>query len=135
VANALYDAAKKAFLDADIDLLVDTIKVQLVDAADYTVNLGTHDNFDDVPAAARVGTAVALANKSTTAGVFDADDVTLTTVTGDQSEALVLYKDTGTESTSKLIAYIDTATGLPITPSGGNITIVWDSGASKIFKL
>jgi hypothetical protein len=45
------------------------------------------------------------------------------------------YKDTGTESTSLLIFYIDTATGLPCTPNGGNITVAWDSGANKIFKL
>jgi hypothetical protein len=56
-------------------------------------------------------------------------------VTGDQSEALVIYKDTGMASTSPLIAYIDTATGLPYTPSGGNIDVAWDNGSNKIFKL
>jgi hypothetical protein len=67
--------------------------------------------------------------------VADAADITFTTVTGDQSEALVIYKDTGVEATSQLIAYIDTATGLPVTPGGGNITVTWDDGANKIFKL
>ena len=38
-------------------------------------------------------------------------------------------------STSQLVAYIDTATGLPVTPNGGNIQIVWDTGANKIFAL
>ena len=33
----------------------------------------------------------------------------------------MIYKDTGSEATSPLIAYIDTATGLPITPNGGDI--------------
>lgn len=36
--------------------------------------------------------------------------------------AIVIVKDTGTEATSPLIAYIDTATGLPIAPNGGDIT-------------
>ncbi len=35
----------------------------------------------------------------------------------------------------RLIAYIDTATGMPVTPNGGDITIAWDNGANKIFKL
>ena len=56
-------------------------------------------------------------------------------MTGDPSEALLIYKDTGTEATSPLIAYIDTATGLPVTPNGGNITVTWDNGTNKIFKL
>ena len=34
-----------------------------------------------------------------------------------------------------LIAKIDTGTGLPVTPNGGPLTGVWDSGANKIFKL
>ena len=56
-------------------------------------------------------------------------------MTGDPSEALVIYKDTGTESTSPLIMYIDTATGLPVTPNGGDITVTWDNGTNKIFKV
>lgn len=135
MANALYDKGREAFLNGDIDWDTDNIKVVLVDAADYTVNLATDDNLDDIPAGARVATSGNLTGKTITDGVADAADVTLSSVTGDQSEALVIYKDSGVESTSKLIAYIDTATGLPVTPNGSDITITWDSGANKIFKL
>jgi len=61
--------------------------------------------------------------------------MTFTSVTGASIEAIVLYKDTGTDSTSPLIAFIDTATGLPITPNGGDIIVTWDNGPNKIFKL
>ena len=135
MANALYDKGREGFLDGSIDWDTDTIKVVLVDTADYTVNLSTHDNLDDVAGAARVATSSALTSKTVTAGVADAADVTLVAVTGDPSEALILYKDTGVESTSRLIAYIDSATNLPVTPNGGDIVIAWDSGSNKIFKL
>ena len=135
MANALYGLAKKKFLDGDIDLLVDDIKVTLVDGADYTANLSTDEFYDDIPAGARVATSGNLASKTTTLGVFDAADVTFSAVTGDPSEILVIWKDTGVEATSPLIAYIDTATGLPVTPNGGDITVTWDSGANKIFAL
>lgn len=135
MANALYDKGREGFLDGSIDWDTDTIKCVLVDAADYTVNLSTHDFLDDVPVGARVGTPQTLGSKTVTAGVADAADVTFTSVTGDPSEAIIIWKDTGVESTSRLIAYIDTATGLPVTPNGGNITITWDNGANKIFKL
>jgi hypothetical protein len=39
------------------------------------------------------------------------------------------------ESGNLLIARIDTATGLPVTPNGGDITVQWDAGADKIFTL
>lgn len=135
MANALYAKGREGFLDGSIDWDTHTIKVILIDTADYTVNLAVHDNLDDVPAAARVATSGALTGKTVTDGVADANDVTFTAVTGDPSEALIVYKDTGTESTSRLIAYIDTATGLPVTPNGGDISVVWDNGANKIFKL
>lgn len=135
MANALYDFGREGFLDGSIDWDTDDIRLILVDAADYTVNLSTHDNLDDIPAGARVAVSGSLAGKTKTAGVADANDVTLSAVTGDPSEAIVLYKHTGTESTSRLICYIDSATGLPVTPNGGDIIIQFDNGANKIFKL
>ncbi|TRZ93459.1 MAG: hypothetical protein D4R82_05050 [Dehalococcoidia bacterium] len=135
MANELYDKGREGFLDGSIDWDTDDIRCILVDVADYTVDLAAHDNLDDIPSGARVATSDALTGKTVVAGVADADDVTFSAVTGDQSEALVIYKHTGTESTSRLIAYIDDATGLPVTPNGGDITIQWDSAASKIFKL
>ncbi len=68
-------------------------------------------------------------------GAADGADVTFTSVSGPTIEAIVIYRDTGTEATSPLIAYIDTATGLPITPNGGDIIVTWDNGANKIFKV
>jgi hypothetical protein len=135
MANALYDYGREGFLDGSIDWDTDNIKVVLVDTATYTVNTATDQHLDDIPAGERVATSSNLSSKTVTDGVADAADVTFSTVTGDQAEALVIYQDSGVESTSRLIAYIDTATGLPVTPNGGDITIAWDDGANKIFKL
>lgn len=134
MANTLYDLARQAFLDGGLNWGSGDFRVILVDTADYTFSQ-THDFLNDVPVAARVAVTGALTGRTSTAGVADADDVTFTAVTGDQSEALVIYHHTGVEGTSRLVAYIDTATGLPITPNGGNITVVWDAGANRIFKL
>jgi len=136
MANALYGKGREGFLDGSIDWDTDDIRVILVDMADYPAfSIDVDDNLDDIPTAARVKVSDALASKTVTLGVADAADITLSAVTGDASEALVIYKHTGVESTSRLIAYIDSATGLPVTPSGGDIAIQWDDGANKIFKL
>lgn len=134
MASGLYDKGREGFLDGTIDWDTDTIKCVLVDTGVYTVNLATHDFLDDVSAGV-VATSAALASKTVAGGVADAADVTFTAVSGATVEAIVVYKDTGVAGTSRLIAYIDTGTGLPVTPNGGDITIQWDSGANKIFKL
>ncbi|MHB8067448.1 MAG: hypothetical protein ACYDIC_06065 [Desulfobaccales bacterium] len=135
MSNALYEKGREGFLAGEIDWDTDVIKAVLVDAADYTVNLAAHEFLSDIPPAARVATSAALAGKTVANGVADAEDLTLPTVNGDPAEALVIYQDTGTAGTSRLIAYIDTATGLPVTPNGGDINLAWDNGANKIFKL
>jgi hypothetical protein len=127
----MYLPALKALLDADIDLLVDNLKVVLIDSADYTFS-NTHQFLSDVPVAARVATSGNLASKTTTDGIFDAADITLSAVTGDPIEALIIYQDTGVAATSRLIVYLD---GLAFTPSGIDLTIQWDNGANKIFKI
>jgi len=135
MTNALYDKGRQRFLQADIDWLVDDIKAVLIDTGAYTVNLATHEFLSDIPLGARISTSSNLASKTSTNGVADADDVVFSLVTGVNCEAIALYKDTGVAGTSALICYIDTATGLPVLPNGGNITVVFDSGANKIFKL
>lgn len=135
MANALFDKGRQRFLEGQFNWLTDTIKVVMVDTGAYTVNLGTHEFLSDVGSSSRITTPVTLTGKATTGGAADASDVTFSSVTGPSIEALVIYKDTGTEATSPLIAYIDTATGLPITPNGGDIIVTWDNGTNKIFKL
>ena len=132
MANTLYDKGRQKFLEGGIAYLTDTIKVALVDTGVYTFSQ-THEFLSDLSGV--VGTAQTLGTKTSTSGVADAADSTFTAVTGATVEALVIYKDTGVAGTSPLIAYIDTATGLPATPNSGNIGITWDSGANKIFKL
>lgn len=134
MANALYTNFKQQLGLAGFNLSTDDINVVLVDIADYTPDLAAHTSMADIPAGARVATGT-LTTQTWTAGVFDADDITFTAVTGDEAEALVIYKNTGVDATSLLIAIFDTVTGLPVTPNGGDIQIVWDNGANKIFKL
>ena len=132
MANAIYPKAKEKFLDALIDIPSDTIKIALIDTGTYTYN--SADEFWSSASAAMVGTAVTLASKTITSGVFDAADVTFTSVSGVSVEALIIYKDTGSAATSPLIMYIDVAaSGLPVTPNGNNIDVQFN--ASGIFAL
>lgn len=135
MADALYDFGREGFLAGDIDWDGDNIKIVLIDEADDTIDLANDQDLADRAAAARVATSGNLASKTTTAGVADAANVTFGSVTGDESESIDCYQDTGVESTSRLIFNIDSATGLPVTPNGGDITVTWDDGADKIFRL
>jgi hypothetical protein len=133
MANAVYPLYKQALLDAssNTDLNDLTVKVALIDTGTYTYN-AAHEFYSSVSGV--VGTPQTIANTTVTTGLFDGDNVTFTAVTGNSAEALLIYIDTGTAGTSRLVAWIDTSvTGLPVTPNGGNIDITWN--ASGIFQL
>ena len=133
MANAVLPATKKAMLDAI--LATGTLKAYLIDTAAYTYS-AAHDFLADIPGGARIGTPVTLASITTTDGVLDAADVSFTGLTGAPTiEAVALCVDTGTEATSRFLAYIDTATGLPVAAGATQVDVAWDNGANKIFKL
>lgn len=101
----------------------------------FVIRLSVDQYLSDIPSGARIATSSNLTTKTSTKGVADADDVTFTSVSGAQSEAIVLYKDTGTAGTSPLILFADNYTGLPVTPNGANIVLQWDNGSNRIFSL
>jgi hypothetical protein len=133
MANAIYPKYKEAILQsaANSNMSSGTVKVALVDTGTYTYS-AAHEFYSSVSGV--VGTPQTIGTKTFTNGVFDGADVTFTAVSGATVEALVIYIDTGTAGTSRLIGFIDTGvTNLPVTPNGGDISITWN--ASGIFAL
>lgn len=116
-------------------------------ATGRAVNLGvTAQNYSDV-IAGLIGAKVALTSPTITNGVANAANVTFTAVSGNPVQAVVLFRDTGTTTTSTLIAQIDgrqivtcaattasTAVSLPVERLRGGIpngtVLAFSNGAS-----
>lgn len=122
-----------------VDFDTDTIKVALATSA-YTPNQDTHDYFDDVTNEV-VGTGytaggATLASPTVTLDTandrvdFDAADTSWTTSTITARYGII-YKSTGTASTSPLIGIIDF--GSDQISSAGTFLIQWN--ASGILRL
>lgn len=136
MANFLYDKAREEFLAGDLSWRDDVIKAVLVDTGAATIpGVSDATPFLSDIASGVVSTSGSFSGKTFASGVADADDVTFAAVSGATVEALVIFKDTGVAATSRLIAVIDTATGLALTPNGADAVMRWDNGANKIFKL
>lgn len=134
MSNVLYDKGRNAFLTGGVNWTSDTIKIALVSSS-YTPDTA-NDQYWSTVNTYLVNSAQTLASTTATAGVADAADVTFSAVSsGSTVKYLVIYKDTGTASTSPLIALIDSYTGLPFSTSGSDVTVVFDNGSNKIFKL
>lgn len=141
MANALFLPAKEGFLDGSINWDDATIKVSAIRG--YNFN-SAHRFMSQVLGAG--GTQVAtetLLSKTVTNGAADAADVTFPTVqSGNPITSLVIYQASGpaggadvVASQQRLIAFLDSAANLPITPNGGNIDVVFDAGENRIFRL
>lgn len=129
MANAVYPKGKQALLGAT-DLSSNTIKAVLVDTGTYTYS-SSHQYLTDL-GSSTTGTALTLSSKTLTDGVFDAADGALGTPSV-TAEAIVIYHDTGTSSTSPLLVYIDTGVGGLPAASGGAVSVTWNG--SGIFSI
>lgn len=131
MASVIYNSFKRDIMNGAIDLDTDTIKVALVTSS-YTPDVDAHDNFDDVTnevsgtgytaGGATLGSAAVSVDNTDNEGVFDAADTTWSTSTI-TARGAVIYKSTGTASTSKVICYIDF--GSDKSSTAGNFTIQW----------
>lgn len=115
MASQLYPKGAGHLLDI---LISSTVKILFRSAATVTTNEFVSDLTGIV---ARSG---ALAGKSKTNGVFDANDITVTSVSGSAFTHVDEYIDSGSDATSELIAVFDVAS---FPPSGGDINVVFNA--------
>ncbi len=137
MANTLFDKGRESFAGQNpaLDWDTDNIKVMLVKST-YTLSQAHQYVSDLTPGTNDNGRSANLGTKTVTSGVCDAADTSLVATAAAACNALVILKDSGLDSTSPLIGYIDTATGLPFTPGAGQtVNIPWDNGTNRIFKL
>jgi hypothetical protein len=136
MANALFNSAKELLLTGQLSWMGDDIRVALVRG--YTFN-ATHDYLDDVTGSGATVVATlasGLTGKSATGGVADADDIVFGSVTaGAAIPAVVFYREAASDALRALIAYFDVGSGLPVTPNGTDVNIVWDNGSNRIFRI
>ena len=125
--NLIYPRANEQLLQGGIDLLTANVKVVAVDTGAYTYS-AAHEFLSDIPAGARIATSPNLSGKTVTNGTFDCADFTFAAFSGPTVEALVVFIDTGTAATSRLIAYLDQNALLPFTPNGSTLTVQVPSG-------
>lgn len=142
MSSQLYDAGREGCLGAEIDWDGAVIKAALVRGYNFSAS---HRFVSDVTNAggSLVAVSSALTSKTISAGVADAADVSFAAVpTGAAIPAIIIFQSSAVTggadvaaSAQRLICYIDTATGLPVTPNGQAINLSWDNSASRIFKL
>ena len=133
MADLVYNSAKQKLMDGSIDLDNDTIKVCLVTSS-YTPDEDSHEDYADITnevsgtGYTAGGTTIAncAVTKDTTndLGKFDGDDVSWTNSTITARGGIV-YKDSGVDSTSWLIRYIDF--GSDRTSTSGTFSIIWSA--------
>ena len=135
-----YNNATKDILDGTIDLDTDTIKVSL-HTSTYTPSVA-HDFYNDITnevtgsnytAGGETLGSKAITTVTTNDAKFDAADVTWSSHASGFSTAryAVIYKSTGTASTSPLVGYIDFVSNQDNV--NNDLTIKWN--ANGILQL
>lgn len=142
VGVALFATGREGFLDGTISWSTGVIKAALVRG--YTVD-DTHRYVSDLTGAGGsfVGTPIALASKTVTGGVADAEDIVFPAVAAGQPiTLLILYQSSAVTggadvaaTAQRLIGYVDSSPGFPIVPTGVDVVVTWSSDRNRIFRL
>ena len=135
MSNFIYLHALGDFLDGSISMSTNTIRAALVvTGGTHYVATNTDNHYDAIASTNVLATSSALGGISTTFGTFTAANISFVAVTSatNSASAIVLFQDTGTASTSPLVCYIDSYSGLPVTPTGQTINITWPAFIFKI---
>lgn len=140
MTNAIFTAAAEGFISGAIDL--DTAVIKAAFVRGYTFDATDVFVSDVVATGTLNGTSAALANKTVTGGVFDADDTTITTTASASNHGLLLFQSSAVtggadvaQNAQRVIAYYDTGTGLPAQPGTGDTPVSWSSGTNRILKV
>lgn len=137
MATIIHNGARNGAIGAPngtttvIDYDTDDMRLALIDDTDMAAPTGpptiTMDDWADLNQGTLVADGTNLAAKTAgvvAVGVFDADNYTFGTVTGDAADYLNLRKYNATDANSPLVITWDSATtGLPVSPNGGDITV------------
>ena len=151
VALGVFDADNVTFTVVPAGDPIDSIIIHTLEAADFTgtTTTDTGDVFGETGhgMTEAANSRVTLSNITSTTGISENIIYYVVNETANTFQLSLTSAGTPVTLTTdgscdvhkmdscKLIAYIDTATGLDVTPNGSDITITWDSGASKIFSL
>jgi len=133
MANALYQKFKRELNKGTIDVEAADIRAALVTTTGgttYTFD-ATHEFLSSVPVASRLAVSAAGIQNlvASDTGTVDGDDLDMGTPSdAEPGEAIVLYIHTGVDATARLVAYIDTGSGIPFTLDGGPTSIQWAAG-------
>lgn len=140
MANLLPNAARAGFLTASMGWLAGSVPGTWTP---YIVGSFAPLPADlvflsDIPIGAWRARGTYLVSKTVASGIADAADTTVAGVGSAGSATavyIVLVNETAASNTSLVGPVIDTASGLPFLPNGGDVNLVWDDAANKIFKL
>lgn len=140
MADAFYEEYRNGMLGGGVhaqpDLNSNDIRVGLRDEGVTAINLAAHQDLADI-ASSLVGAHTALAGLTVGVagvGAFDHDDETYPTLSGATVESLDYFDfQTGVAATSPLIANLDSWTGLPLTPNGGDVILA--PAAGGVFQI
>ncbi len=139
MADAYYNDTPNAFLGNPVhntvDLDTDDVRCWLYDETADARNLADQD-IADVIAGARIAESTNLASKTVGVvgdGIFDHADFVFVSVSGASVESIGYWGFNATETLAPLLWVLDSATGLPVTPNGGDIT--WAPAAGGVIDI
>jgi hypothetical protein len=131
--NFKYDYARELFLTKQINWLTDEIRLLVVDG-NY-IPLRTHQTISNIPPSAIVRRSEPFTGKTAPEGYARALPVPLfSLVHGQPITGVVIYLNTGDDTSSVLLAYVDDGIVFPMQALGFDYYFAYDATEGGFFR-
>lgn len=137
MANFIYKKTKQSIMNGEINFSSNSFKVLIIDKTHYTPNQDVDQYVSDIPANAIKKRSNQLENVTNSLGIINAENVSIQDYDGSAFNAIVLYVVGNSDSSSKLVFFIDISDGLPFAGSNTNtpLSILWSNSNEKIISI
>jgi hypothetical protein len=125
MANFIYGKAKQGILNGYFNFSTNSFKVALVKNT-YTPSQNVDEFLSDVSILNIAYRTENLPSLSNVLGTINSQDFVFTLPANTSFNSAVIYQVGSSDSNSRLLAYIDTATGFPFTGSQNEVTVAFD---------
>jgi len=125
MANFIYGKAKQGILNGQFNFSLNTFKVALVKNS-YTPNQNVHEFLSDVLNSNIAYRTENLPSLTNVLGTINSQDFVFTLPANTSFNSAVIYQVGSSDSNSRLLAYIDIATGFPFTGSQNEVIVAFD---------
>lgn len=125
--------AREKFATKQLDWVAQSMRAALIRST-WVPDYNTQQYLSSI-ASFIISRSAVIGNRSADDGYCNGDNPIFNNVAGEEFGSVILYQDSGWDTSSLMVAHITEVNGLPYTPDGSSVELIVDQAFGGFFRL